>query len=69
MYDDVARLDDAVKRCYTFLVEKKSAILAVRILPETKAALEQMAKDDYRTLSSLIEKLLTEAAKAKGYLK
>jgi hypothetical protein len=46
----------------------KSASIAVRLPAETKDALEKMAQDDFRTLSSLIEKLLTEAAREKGYL-
>jgi hypothetical protein len=47
----------------------KRATIAVRLPVETRSALEQMAKDDFRTLSSLIEKLLTQAAKKSGYLK
>ena len=47
----------------------KAATIAVRLPTETKQALERMAQDDFRTLSSLIEKLLTEAAREKGYLR
>jgi hypothetical protein len=46
----------------------KAATIAVRLPAETKSALEKMAQDDFRTLSSLIEKLLTEAAREEGYL-
>lgn len=46
----------------------KAATIAVRLPVETKDALERMAQDDFRTLSSLIEKILTEAAREKGYL-
>ena len=41
---------------------------SVRLPPEVKEAAERAAKDDVRSLSSLIEKLLTEHLKAKGYL-
>jgi len=51
------------------LREIKEAMIAVRLPAETKTGLEQMAREDFRTLSSLIEKILTEAARAKGYLK
>jgi hypothetical protein len=40
----------------------------VRLLPSVKAAGEKAAKDDSRTLGSLIEKLLVEHLKANGYL-
>lgn len=47
----------------------KAATIAVRLPAETRSALEKMAQDDLRTLSSMIEKLLTEAAREKGYLR
>jgi hypothetical protein len=40
----------------------------VRITPSMKAMAERAAKNDTRSLSSLIEKLLTEHLKAGGYL-
>jgi hypothetical protein len=43
--------------------------LGVRVLPETKAALEKAASDDMRTVSSLVEKVLVEWLRANGYLK
>lgn len=46
----------------------KTPSLGVRVQPETKAALETAAKDDMRSVSSLIEKILTEWLRAKGYL-
>ena len=49
--------------------ETKSAQILVRIQPKLKAAAEKAAKDDARSLSSLIEKLLLDHLKAKGYLK
>ena len=42
----------------------KTAQVNLRILPDLKAA-----ADDHRSLTSLVEKLLTEHLKAKGYLK
>jgi len=49
----------------------KNAPLPVsfRLPAETKAAAEQAAADDQRSLSSLIEKLLTDFLRKKGYLK
>lgn len=46
----------------------KTPSLGVRVQPETKAALEKAAKDDLRSVSSLIEKVLVEWLRAKGYL-
>jgi hypothetical protein len=36
---------------------------------ETKKAAEKAAKDDFRTVSSLVEKLLVEYLREKGYLR
>ncbi len=47
----------------------KTPSLGVRVKPETKKALEKAAAADMRSLSSLIEKILTEWLKANGYLK
>ena len=46
----------------------KSAPISFRIEQELKEALERAAKDDMRSLSSLIEKLLTSAMRDAGYL-
>lgn len=46
----------------------KTAILNLRISPELKSAAEKAAADDHRSLTSLIEKLLTDHLKAHGYL-
>lgn len=45
----------------------KSAALSIYITPELKAAAEKTAAADQRSLTSLVEKLLTDAAKAAGY--
>lgn len=46
----------------------KTPSLGVRVQPETKEALEKAAKADVRSVSSLIEKILTDWLKDKGYL-
>ncbi len=46
----------------------KSLPVSVRLPPEVKSAAEKAAKDDLRSLSSFMEKLLTEHLKVKGYL-
>ncbi|KAA0122246.1 toxin-antitoxin system HicB family antitoxin [Methylobacterium sp. P1-11] len=48
---------------------KKTAQVNLRIDPALKEAAEMAAKEDQRSLTSLVEKLLTEHLKAKGYLK
>jgi hypothetical protein len=49
--------------------ETKSALVQLRIRPSMKAAAEKAASDDERSLTSLIEKLLAEYLRKKGYLK
>ena len=46
----------------------KTATLNLRLDPELKALAERAATSDQRTLTSLIEKLLTDHLKAKGYM-
>jgi hypothetical protein len=46
----------------------KTAQVNLRIEPSLKAAAEKAAKDDQRSLTSLIEKLLTEHLRRRGYL-
>ena len=46
----------------------KSMPVSVRLPPDVKAAAERAARSDLRSLSSLIEKLLTEHLREKGYL-
>ena len=46
----------------------KTPSLGVRVQPETKAALDKAAKDDLRSVSSLIEKILVEWLRERGYL-
>jgi hypothetical protein len=47
----------------------KSPSLGVRVQPDTKAALEKAAKEDLRSVSSLIEKILVEWLREKGFLR
>ncbi len=42
---------------------------SVRFEPLVKAAIDKAAKDDTRSTSSLIQKVMTEWLKGKGYLK
>jgi hypothetical protein len=48
--------------------ETKSAIVQLRIRPSLKAAAEKAASDDERSLTSLMEKLLADYLRKKGYL-
>lgn len=47
---------------------QKSKPTSIRLSPDVKAAAERAAKEDVRSLASLIEKLLTEHLREKGYL-
>lgn len=47
----------------------KTAQVNLRIEPALKAAAEKAAEADHRSLTSLIEKLLTDHLRKKGYLK
>lgn len=47
---------------------QKSVPISFRLPAETKAALEKAAKDDTRSVSSLMEKLVSDWLKEKGYL-
>ena len=46
----------------------KTPSLGVRLQPETKAALERAAKDDMRSVSSLVEKILVEWLRENNYV-
>ncbi|HEY5379908.1 MAG TPA: hypothetical protein VIJ78_10285 [Pseudolabrys sp.] len=47
----------------------KTAQVNLRIAPALKAAAEKAAADDQRSLTSLVEKLLTDYLRKHGYLK
>jgi hypothetical protein len=48
--------------------ELKTAQVNLRLRPALKAAAEKAAAADHRSLTSLVEKLLADYCKAKGYL-
>lgn len=47
----------------------KSLPISFRLPPETKEALEKAARDDARSVSSFLEKLVAEHLRERGYLK
>jgi hypothetical protein len=47
----------------------KTNSLGIRLQPEVKEALDKASKDDVRSLSSMVEKILVEWLRANGYLK
>ena len=49
--------------------ETKTAQVNLRLQPSLKAAAEKAAEADHRSLTSLIEKLLSDYLKRRGYLK
>ncbi|GGB00647.1 hypothetical protein GCM10011491_31050 [Brucella endophytica] len=48
---------------------QKSVPISFRLPPDTKEALEKAAKDDLRSVSSLMEKIVTQWLRQGGYLK
>jgi hypothetical protein len=48
--------------------ENKTAQVNLRITPTLKAAADRAAEADQRSLTSLIEKLLTDYLRERGYL-
>ena len=48
--------------------ESKNAQVNMRLQPSLKAAAEKAAADDHRSLTSLIEKLLADYLRERGYL-
>jgi len=50
------------------MVQRRSAQFNMRMDPVLKEAAEKAAADDRRSLSSLIEKLLTDYCRARGFL-
>ena len=47
---------------------KRAALIGFRVEPAVKQAAERAAADDHRSLSSLMEKLLIEFLRQRGYL-
>lgn len=57
-----------VKVMYRHMAKRlKSAALNLYIAPDLKTAAEKTAADDQRSLTSLVEKLLTDAARKAGH--
>ena len=51
------------------MIQRKSTQFTMRIDPRLKAAAEKAAADDRRSLAGLIEKLLEEYCRERGFLK
>jgi hypothetical protein len=51
------------------LSKPKTASVAMRLTPDLKELAETAAKDDHRSLTQYIEKLVIEDLRAKGYMK
>ena len=49
--------------------ERKIAPIAIRITPSIKDAISKAAEDESRSLSAMVQILLEEALKERGYLK
>ena len=49
--------------------EIRSAPLGLRITPSLKDALEKAAADDQRAIASMVEKILIEWLRKRGYFK
>jgi hypothetical protein len=47
----------------------KTAQVNLRLEPKLKVAAEKAAESDHRSLTSLVEKLLTEYLRERGFLK
>jgi hypothetical protein len=48
---------------------QKNVAISIRVTEDVKKAAEKAAKDDTRSVTSYVEKLIIEDLKAKGYLK
>lgn len=46
----------------------RTAAIHIRVEPDVKVAVEQAAEADRRTVASLVEKLLVEWLRERGYL-
>jgi predicted HicB family RNase H-like nuclease len=53
---------------YQHMTETKTSIVQLRIRPSLKEAAEKAASADQRSLTSLVEKVLTDYLKKNGYL-
>jgi hypothetical protein len=62
-------MDSSSQCLYMPEQRKKTAQVNLRIMPALKAAADKAAAADNRTLTSLIEKLLSDYLRKHGYLK
>lgn len=53
---------------YKSAMTERTLPISFRLPPVTKAALEKAAAEDHRSVSSLVEKLLTDFLKKNGHL-
>jgi hypothetical protein len=51
------------------MARQKTLQFNMRMTPQLKEAAEEAADDDHRSIASLIEKLLTDYCRARGFLK
>lgn len=49
-------------------MSQKGVPVSFRLLPEVKAALDAAAKADHRSVSSLLDKVISDWLKEQGYL-
>jgi len=49
--------------------EKRTSPLGLRLFPSVKAALEKAAAEDFRSVPSLVEKIVVEWLRERKYLK
>jgi hypothetical protein len=59
----------AVNSFVVKIMTEKTSPVSFRLPKEKKAALEKAAKEDTRSVSSMIEKIITDWLKDHGYLK
>ena len=62
-------MDECKEDFYTLAKENKTAQVNLRITPTLKEAADRAASDDQRSLTSLVEKLLTDYLRERDYLK
>ena len=60
--------DRFASQCLYMQQRLKTAQVNLRIHPALKSAAEKAAADDQRSLTSLVEKLLTDYLRKKGYV-
>ena len=62
--------DVAIRRQMRYIVVMpKTSSIAIRMEPEIREALKRAAEADQRSLSSMVDKVLADWAKAHGWLK